>query len=165
MEVHTALDRLRISLARLDAGLVRVMGRYGPRVLRVSLGLVFAWFGTLKLVGESPVSHLAEGVVPGIAPALLVTVLGLWEVAVGIGLLVGKAMRIVLGLLWLQMAGTFALLVLRPDRIFVSGNPFLLTLEGEFVFKNLVLISAGLVLGGTLRPIVRARGMRGSALT
>ncbi|MGQ0797354.1 MAG: hypothetical protein ACT4OI_05780 [Methanobacteriota archaeon] len=158
-----ALDRLRLSLARLDTGLVRVMTRHGPRALRVSLGLVFAWFGALKLVGESPVSHLAEGLVPGIAPALLVTVLGLWEVAVGIGLLVGKAMRIVLGLLWFQMAGTFALLALRPDRIFVDGNPFLLTLEGEFVVKNLVLISAGLVLGGTLRPLGKGAGARGTA--
>jgi len=164
MEIHAnVIDRLRRLFARLDADLVRTMGRRGPWALRVSLGLVFAWFGALKLVGESPVSHLAEGLVPGISTALLVTVLGLWELGVGIGLLVGKAMRIVLGFLWFQMAGTLALLVLRPDRIFVDGNPFLLTLEGEFVIKNFVLISGGLVLGGTLRPIMKSSGARKTA--
>jgi uncharacterized membrane protein YkgB len=154
MQVHTGrLDRLRASFARLDAGLVRLMRRHGTRVLRLSLGVVFAWFGALKLLGESPVAYLAEDLVPGISPTLIVAALGVWEVAVGIGLIVGKAMRIVLGLLWLQLAGTFALLVLRPDQMFVDANPFLLTIEGEFLFKNLVLIAAGLVLGGMVRPI------------
>ena len=57
-------------------------------------------------------------------------------------------------LFWLQLAGTFLVLILRPDIAFQQGtNPLLLTTEGEFVIKNLVLISAGLVVGGTVRRV------------
>ena len=61
------------------------------------------------------------------------------------------ALRMTLFLFWLQLAGTFLVLVLRPDIAFQSGNPFFLTTEGEFVIKNLVLISAGLVVGSTVQ--------------
>jgi hypothetical protein len=60
-------------------------------------------------------------------------------------------MRLILLLFWLQMAGTFLVLVLQPDVAFQGGNPLLLTTEGEFVIKNLVLITAGLVVGSTVR--------------
>jgi uncharacterized membrane protein YkgB len=68
------------------------------------------------------------------------------------------ALRLTLLLFWLQMAGTLMVLVLRPDMAFQGGNPLLLTAEGEFVIKNLVLIAAGLVVGGTVgRSGTRAR--------
>ena len=51
------------------------------------------------------------------------------------------------------MAGTFLVLVMHPEVAFQDGNPFLLTVEGEFVIKNLVLLSAALVIGSRLAPI------------
>jgi hypothetical protein len=42
----------------------------------------------------------------------------------------------------LQLSGTFLVLVLRPDVAFVGGNPLLLSVEGEYVVKNLVLLAA-----------------------
>ena len=74
-----------------------------------------------------------------------------WEIAVGVGLLFAVALRLTLFLFWLQMAGTFLVLVAKPAIAFQGGNPLLLTTEGEFVIKNLVLIAAGLVVGGTVR--------------
>lgn len=68
----------------------------------------------------------------------------------GLGLLFGVALRVVLFLFWLQLAGTFLVLVVRPDLAFQGGNPFLLTTLGEFVIKNLVLIAAGLVVGSAV---------------
>ena len=49
------------------------------------------------------------------------------------------------------MAGTFLVLVVKPEIAFQGGNPLLLTTEGEFVIKNLVLIAAGLVVGGSVQ--------------
>lgn len=147
----TMLRALWARILRLDERLTSFMHEYGPALLRVSLSLVFVWFGLLKIVGHSPVAKLAENLVYGLDPETFVPLLGLWEVAIGVGLLVGRAMRIVLALFWLQMAGTFLILLLRPDVAFQGGNPLLLTLDGEFVIKNLVLISAGVVLGGQLR--------------
>ena len=86
-----------------------------------------------------------------VAPEILLPLLGVWEIAVGLGLLLRVALRTTLFLFWLQMAGTFLVLLLRPDLAFQQGNPLLLTTEGEFVIKNLVLISAGIVVGSTVR--------------
>ncbi len=40
-----------------------------------------------------------------------------------------------------------------PDVAFQDGNPLKLTVEGEFVVKNLVLLTAGLVVAAGLRPM------------
>ena len=77
--------------------------------------------------------------------------MGFWEIAVGLGLLTGRFMRLTILFFLLQMAGTFLVLVVKPDVAFQSANPLLLTTEGEFVVKNLVLISGALVVGSTVR--------------
>ena len=138
-------------LNRLDEKVVRFMSSYAILIIRISLGIVFVWFGLLKVMGTSPVYDLASHVVYWLPPELFVPILGIWEVAIGIGLLLGKALRVVLSLLFLQLAGTFLVLVMRPETAFQGGNPLLLTMEGEFVVKNLVLIAAGLAVGGTVR--------------
>jgi uncharacterized membrane protein YkgB len=92
----------------------------------------------------------------------VVPVLGVWEIIVGIGLIVPVALRLTLLLFWLQMAGTFLVLVVPPDLAFKAGNPLLLTTEGEFVIKNLVLIAAGLVIGSQVRRDDRSRGTAGT---
>ena len=142
-------------LERLDQWMIRFMTAHGIRILRVSLGLVFFWFGWLKVIGKSPVAALVAQTVYWVPPALFIPFLGAWEMLVGAGLCFAVALRLTLFLFWLQMAGTFLVLVLRPDIAFQGGNPLLLTTEGEFVIKNLILIAAGLVVGGT---VPRTRG-------
>jgi uncharacterized membrane protein YkgB len=140
-------------LNRLDEKVVRFMSSYAILIIRISLGVVFVWFGLLKVMGTSPVYDLASHVVYWLPPELFVPLLGIWEMAIGVGLLLGKALRVVLSLLFLQLAGTFLVLVMRPETAFQGGNPLLLTMEGEFVVKNMVLIAAGLAVGGTVRHI------------
>ena len=135
---------------RLDAWMVRVMRVYGIPLLRITLAIVFIWFGVLKLIGRSPVGELIAQTVYWLPPERFVPWLGLWELVVGLGLLFRVALRLTLLLFWLQMAGTCLVLVLRPDIAFQGGNPVFLTTEGEFVIKNLVLIAAGIVVGSTV---------------
>lgn len=135
---------------RVDAVMIRFMTAQGTLLLRLSLAVVFIWFGGLKIAGRSPVADLVAGAVYWVNPSWFVPVLGLWEVLVGLGLLLRMALRPVLLLFWLQMAGTLLVPVIRPDLAFVAGNPLLLTTTGEFVIKNLVLIAAGLVIGSTV---------------
>jgi len=123
---------------RLDRKMVSFMRSHGIRLLRIALGIVFVWFGALKLTGHSPVAQLVAQTVYWLPPERSVPWLGVWEVAVGLGLLFGVALRFVLFLFWLLLAGTFLVLVLKPDIAFQGGNPLLLTTEGEFVIKNLV---------------------------
>jgi len=136
---------------RVDHGMVRFMDTYGIELLRISVAVVFIWFGLLKIIDRSPVYDLVARTVYWVSPDFFVPFLGVWEVVVGVGLLFRLALRLTLFLFWLQLAGTFLVLVLRPDISFQHGNPLLLTTEGEFVIKNLVLIAAGLVIGATVQ--------------
>lgn len=149
------VKQLETQWERLDRAMIAFMTAYGTRLLQVALAVTFIWFGALKVVGRSPVADLVAETVYWLPPAFFVPFLGWWELVVGIGLLLGVALRLVLLLFWLQMAGTFLVLILRPSLAFQSGNPLLLTASGEFVIKNLVLITAGLVIGST---VPRTRG-------
>lgn len=148
--VSKMVNLLQMRWERLDRLMIDFMTANGTRLLRVALGITFIWFGALKVVGRSPVADLVAQTVYWLPPAFFVPFLGWWEVVVGVGLLLGVALRLVLLLFWLQMAGTFLVLVLRPELAFQSGNPLLLTVVGEFVIKNLVLIAAGLVIGSNV---------------
>lgn len=134
----------------IDRALIRFMTAYGILLLRMAVAVTFIWFGSLKIIGRSPVADLVAATVYWFPPDVFVPILGIWEVIVGLGLLFRVALRLTLLLFWLQLAGTFLVLVLRPELAFQQGNPLLLTTTGEFVIKNLVLIAAGIVIGSTV---------------
>ena len=152
---------VRKKAERLDERLRPLLTRIGVPLLRISLGVVFLWFGLLKIFDVSPVSGLVANTIYWFDPDVVVPALGAFEVFVGACLVAGRLMRIALPLLVLQMAGTFMVLVLLPEVAFRDGNPLLLTVEGEFVVKNLVLLSAALVIGSRLAPL--GEGGSGSA--
>lgn len=139
-----------ISIDNIDASVTRFLRRWSIPALRVSVAVVFIWFGALKILGVTPVTDLVASTVYWVDPDWFVPVLGVAEVVVGLGLLFRVMLRTVLALFALQMLGTFLVLVLLPDVSFQDGNVFKLTVEGEFVVKNLVLLSAGLVVGATV---------------
>jgi len=136
---------------RIDRAITGWMARYGMVIMRIGLGIVFFWFGALKLFpGMSPAEDLVRATVYFIDPDLFLPLLAVWEMAIGLGLIFGFFMRITLLLLFLQMPGTALPLVIKPDAVW-DTFPFGLTLEGQYIIKNLVLIGAGLVLGGMVR--------------
>lgn len=135
---------------RVDPLIAGWMERNGIRLLRISSGIVFLWFGALKTVGMSPAQELVARTVYWFPPEVFIPILGWWEVLIGVGLLIRPLARMAIGLLFLQMPGTFLPLILLPDVCFTS-IPFGLTIEGQYIVKNLVLISAAIVVGGTVR--------------
>ena len=140
----------------LDARITRWMARYGLLILRISLGVVFFWFGVLKFFpGMSPAHDLAARTIETLSletvhPDVSVPVLATWECLIGLGLLFGAFMRATLLLLAVQMAGTLTPLVVFPTEVF-TRIPYAPTLEGQYIIKNAVLISAAIVLGATVR--------------
>ncbi len=144
-------DRVNKFLVRVDERVVQIMTVHGLRLLRISLGVVFVWFGLLKVIGATPVANLVSVVIPWIPSTISVPLVGLFEVLLGFALLTGFSLRITLLLLWLHLAGTFLVLLLRPDLAFQNGNPLYLTADGEFIVKNLVLITSGIAIGSTVR--------------
>ena len=146
---------IRRPIDRIDEAVSGFMERYGVTVLRVAVAIVFIWFGALKVIDRSPVEDLVKDTIYFLPEDTFFVVIGVWEIIIGVGLLVPVLLRLTLALFWLQMAGTFLSLIVLPDRAFQDGNPLLLDVTGEFIVKNLVLIAAGLVIGSTVR---RRRG-------
>jgi len=151
-----SVEEVKESLASADRGVTRWMARYGLILLRLSLGIVFLWFGALKFFPKlSPAQELAGrtiAVLTGglVRPEVALPVLAGWECLIGIGLLAGRGLRTVLLLLYLQMLGTLTPIVIFPHEVFIH-IPYAPTLEGQYIIKNLVLISAGIVIGATVR--------------
>jgi uncharacterized membrane protein YphA (DoxX/SURF4 family) len=141
---------------RLDTSVSRWMAREGVIFLRVSLGIVFLWFGALKFFPHvSPAQELATRTMDALTlgkvpPAVTLPVLAALECLIGIGLLSGILMRVTLLLMFVQMVGTVTPMFLFPNELFLR-SPYAPTLEGQYIIKNLVLISAGVVIGATVR--------------
>jgi uncharacterized membrane protein YphA (DoxX/SURF4 family) len=132
------------------------MAENGLTLLRISIGIVFFWFGILKFFsGLSPAEGMAVQTIQVlsfnlISETVILYGLGLWEVLIGIGLLFKLFLRETLLLLFLQMIGTFTPLFLFPSEVF-HVFPYSLTIEGQYIVKNIVIVSAGIVLGATVR--------------
>jgi putative oxidoreductase len=140
----------KTALRRLDRLLIELNRRHSMRMLRVTLAFVFVWFGALKIFDVSPAADLVAKSLPFMPARAAVLLMGLVELAVGLALLSGWAIRVALVIFFAQMVGTLLMLVLQPGVSFEDGNPLQLSLTGEFIVKNLVLITAGLVIVGAV---------------
>lgn len=139
-------------LTEIDRIIIGLLNRFSLPALQLSLGIIFIWFGALKPFGNSPANEVITKTIYWFDPDIFIPILGIWEMAIGICLLVTPLIRIGLFLLALQMPGTFLPLILRPEICFVDV-PFDLTLEGQYIIKNLVLIGAAIVVGSRLVPL------------
>ena len=120
-------------------------------ILRVSIGIIYLWFGVLKFFpGVSPAEDLAKetiqlltfGLLP---PALSLFLLALWETFIGLFLVTGHFKRTTMGFVLTHMGLTFTPLILLPALSFTHA-PFALTLVGQYIIKNIVIVSALLVV-------------------
>lgn len=135
---------------RVDRFIAGTMRKYGHLLLRISLAVIFIWFGALKPFGLSPADDLVKRTVYWFDPSWFIPFLGAWEVLIGVCLLIRPLLRVAILLLLLQMGGTFLPLVLLPEVCFIHA-PYAPSVEGQYIIKNLVLITAALVIGGTVR--------------
>ncbi|NKI31674.1 DoxX family membrane protein [Muricauda sp. DJ-13] len=128
------------------------MRRWGLPAVRISFAIIFFWFGILKPLGLSAAEGLLKKTVawlPFGEPELWLQLIGWWEVVIGVAFLFRKTTRIAIALLFLQMVGTFMPLFFLPEVTFQKGSYLLPTLEGQYIIKNVMIISAALIVGGT----------------
>lgn len=137
----------------IDRRITRWMAGSGLVLLRISMGVIYLWFGALKLIpGLSPAEPLIRASW-GFAPlptSTFVALVGALEMVIGLGLITGFFLRGIILLMGLQLLGAMSPLVFSPERLF-AAFPFSLTLEGQYVLKDIVLIAAALVVGATVR--------------
>lgn len=139
-----------------EAGIVAWKARNGMNILRISLGLIFIWFGVLKFFpGISAAEEIAGRTIGKltfgfIKPNVSLPILAIWECIIGFGLISKSWLKLTLILLYFQMAGTFLPLLFFPHETF-NHSVFIPTLLGQYIIKNFVLISGGIVIGATIR--------------
>ncbi|WP_344260499.1 DoxX family membrane protein [Streptomyces sodiiphilus] len=133
------------------AGLAALYRRHSLTVLRVSVGILFLWFGALKLIpGTSAAEDLATRTMSALTfhhvPAdVSRPLLGMMEILIGTGLVTGLLLRLTLAVFLVHMSGTFLTLVVLADEMW-AGPAACPTLAGQYVIKNIVLLTAGLAI-------------------
>tara|TARA_B100000902_G_scaffold218359_1_gene207505 strand:+ start:350 stop:775 length:426 start_codon:yes stop_codon:yes gene_type:complete len=119
-------------------------------LVRIPIFIIFFWFGFLKIMDLSPAQQLVKDTVywmPFLSAASWTYVIGVWEVLIAICFLFKRTTLIAMILLFLQMSGTFLPLVILPEITFQNSNPLLPTLEGQYIIKNIIIITAALMIG------------------
>ncbi|WP_196892602.1 doxx family protein [Aureivirga marina] len=123
----------------------------GTKLLRFSIGFIFIWFGTLKFFdGMSPAQDLAINTIDKLTFQMFSANsirygLAIFEVIIGIGMFTKLFLKQTLVLLNIQMLGTLTPIFLFPSIVF-TRFPYALSLEGQYIFKNFVIISAAIVI-------------------
>jgi uncharacterized membrane protein YphA (DoxX/SURF4 family) len=144
---------------RVDAGLHRFLRAHSIALLRITVGLVILAFGVLKFFPSiSPAEELTKmttdkltfGLVPGHIAIVVVATL---ETILGLLLIAGRFLRLAIYLLFGQLIGVLAPLVLFTGRLF-DGPHNAPTLEGQYVIKDLILVASGFVVASTLPGLV-----------
>lgn len=163
-DVMRRADRIALRMfAVVDAGEValhRWLMRYSISALRISLGAVLLGFGFLKYFpGVSPAENLVLatmhvltlGLVPAVVPNSVALVLvATLECVVGLLLITGRWLRLTIAALAVQLAGILSPTVLLAGRIF-AGPYHMPTLEGQYVLKDVILLTAAMVIATTVR--------------
>ncbi len=131
----------------------RVIGWVRDRMhsfTRLSLGVVYFWFGVLKFFpNASPAEALAGKTLQLLSFGLLPPSVGLpllagWECFIGAALLANIRPRLIGWMMVFHLLGTFTPLILFPNVAFAGfGVP---TLVGQYIAKNLVLMVAALTI-------------------
>ena len=121
-------------------------------LVRIPLFVIFFWFGFLKIINLSPAQNLVIDTVywmPFFEAESWTIIIGYWEVLIAILFLFKRTTLVAMVLLLLQMTGTFLPLIILPEVTFQNSNPFLPTLEGQYIIKNIIIITAALIIGGS----------------
>lgn len=125
--------------------------RHQFRILRICIGILFLWFGGLKFFpGLSPAEGLASTTIEILTFHLLpdwmiMPGLATMEFALGLILVFTKEFKLTFWLLLFHMCCTILPLFILTDVTFKSF-PFQLTIEGQYIVKNIVIMSAAFVL-------------------
>lgn len=149
-------------LEAIDQFIITKANQWYMPMARVAFFVIFFYFGFLKLIGMSPASPLAEALTARtIGMQYFNTsfiMLALVECLIGTLFLVPKATRVVILLLFIHMAVVCSPLVLVPDKVWI--HPFVPSLEGQYIIKNLALIAVAIGVAAQVTPLSSSRSKK-----
>ena len=148
---------MRMSLASIDRRIIGTMQRFSAPVGRLALFVVYFWFGILKVFGSSPASPLVTALqartLPFFDGGTFLVLFGILEVFIGICFVIPRAERLGIALMAAHMVTTALPLVMLPHVVWTA--PFVPTLEGQYIVKNLALVAVAMALAARLTPMSR----------
>lgn len=131
----------------MEARIHRLVKKLPVKSLLVwSLASVFIVFGALKIFDLGPVAVYVSEMVPLMASALAIKLLGTIELLLGVGLLIKKVRFWAAMAIAAHLMGIFLLSLFNLHLIFDRQS---VTLFGEFVMKNVVLVAAAIFIAAT----------------
>lgn len=142
-------------ISKIDVHIIAWLRRYSFPLARVSLFVVFVWFGALKIAHTSPANPLVEELLSRTLPFLtfekFILFFGIYEMLIGITFLVPKLERVAIALLIPHMITTVLPLILLPQ---ITWQGFLTpTLEGQYIIKNCVIVALAFSIAARLQPM------------
>lgn len=149
--------RIVNSYLRLEEKVCDFAKKHSLTLLRYAFALIYFWFGWLKLLGLSPADELVYRSVEWLEAPHFILFLALWEIIIGISFAVRKLNRLALWMFFLKIPGTFLPLITSPELCF-TVFPYGLTLEGQYIFKNLIMVAAAFVIVASLQGSKRRLG-------
>ncbi|MEM7485102.1 MAG: doxx family protein [Bacteroidota bacterium] len=127
-----------------------ILAKNAIALVRVSLGIVYLWFGMLKffpntspaeIIAQKTMAKLTLGIVPSEVNYLI---LALFETLFGLFLIGNKFQKMILPIALGHIILTFSPIFLFPSEVF--SGVLIPTLFGQYIIKNLVLFSALLLI-------------------
>lgn len=149
------MSNKKINYQAIDLQLIAFFKRWFLPVARVSIFIIFFWFGLIKLLGLSPASPLAEALTAKTVGmqyfGILFVILALVECVIGVLFLFPKMTRIVVPLLLVHMVIVCSPLIMVPE---YTWQAFMVpTLEGQYILKNAVVIAVAIGIAASAAPI------------
>jgi uncharacterized membrane protein YkgB len=146
-------------ISTIDLYLIAWLQKYSLVLARVSLFIVFFWFGILKIVAMSPANPLVESLLSRTLPHVMfqkfILFFGAYEMLIGIVFLIPGLERLAIAMLIPHMLTTALPLFFLPQ---IAWQSFLIpTLEGQYIIKNCVIISLAFTIAAHLHPMKQKR--------
>lgn len=143
----------------VDLQLIHWFQKWYKPLARGSLFVVYFWFGILKVFGLSPATPLAEALTLRTVGAQwfdpLFFSLAIVECIIGLLFLFPKFTRLAIAIMVAHMVLVCSPLVLLPDMVWV--HPFVPSLEGQYIIKNVVLLAVAISIASTVQPLEKVR--------
>lgn len=151
-------------IANFDEHIINFFWRHSEKIARIALFIIFFWFGILKVFSVSPADTLVSSLVSAvfgnvISPELFLIWFGGLEAITAFLILLYRFERLTFALLFLHFIATAFPLILLPELTW--NGIFQPTLIGQYILKNLALLSIGIVLFGRLKPITKTHSLWG----
>ncbi len=144
----------RHTLEKIDTKIIHTLRTVSLPLARFAIFLVFFWFGILKVVGASPASpmvlELLHRTMSFMNPDIFLVGFGLFEMLIGLAFLIKGLERLAIALLAVHLFTTILPLFLMTT--FTWSAPFIPTLEGQYIIKNILIMAVAVGIAAHLKP-------------